>query len=106
MGYCHYGSQHFFDHAGKSSSVDAAVETVKDALAFAKGAFNLNALGQVAGLVTDSLKSIVKGDFTEEHEKAFRDRATEILKGGIEKIDDHSMDKHYLVRLKTTLPSV
>ena len=63
-------------------------------------------LGQVAGLVTDGLKSIIHGDFTEEHEKAFRERATEILKGGVEKIDDHSMDKHYLVRLKTSLPQM
>lgn len=104
MGFCHYGSQRFFDHAGESRTVDCAVETVKDALTFAKGAFNLAALGQAAGLVTDSFKSIVKGDFTEEHEKAFRDRAIEILKGGVEKIDDHSMHKHYLVRLKTSLP--
>ena len=106
MGFCHYGSQRFFDHAGESSIADSAVESVNDALKFAKGAFNLAVLGQVAGLLTDSLKSVVKGDFTEEHEKAFRDRAIEILKGGVEKIDDHSMDKHYLVRLKTSLPQV
>ena len=41
---------------------------------------------------------------TDEQEQAFRERATEILKGGVEKIDDHSMHKHYLVRLKTSLP--
>ena len=104
MGYCHYGSQRFFDHAGESTVADSAVETLKDALTFAKGAFNLAALSQVAGLVTDSLKSVIKGDFTEEQEKAFRERATEILKGGVEKIDDHSMHRHYLVRLKTSLP--
>jgi triacylglycerol lipase len=104
MGFCHYGSQRFFDHAGESTVADSAVETLKEALTFAKGAFNLAALGQVAGLVTDSLKSIVKGDFSEENEKAFRERATEILKGGVEKIDDHSMHKHYLARLKTSLP--
>lgn len=103
MGFCHYGSQRFFDHTGESTVADSAVETLKEALTFAKGAFNLAALGQVAGLVSDSLKSIVKGDFTEEQEKAFRERATEILKGGVEKIDDHSMHKHYLVRLKTSL---
>jgi len=104
MGFCHYGSQRFFDHAGESSTAESAVESVSEALKFAKGAFNLAVLGQVAGLVTDSLKSLVTGDFTEEHEKAFRERAIEILKGGVEKIDDHSMHKHYLVRLKTSLP--
>ena len=104
MGFCHYGSQRFFDHAGESTVADSAVETLKDALTFAKGAFNLAALSQVAGLVTDSLKSVITGDFNEETEKAFRERATEILKGGVEKIDDHSMHKHYLVRLKTSLP--
>jgi len=104
MGFCHYGSQRFFDHGGESTVADSAVESLKDALTFAKGAFNLAALGQVAGLVTDSLKSLVTGDFTEEQEKAFRERAIEILKGGVEKIDDHSMHKHYLVRLKTSLP--
>ena len=104
MGFCHYGGQRFFDHAGESSIGDSAVETVADALKFAKAAFNLAVLGQVAGLATDSLKSLLKGDFTEEQEKAFRERAIEILKGGVEKIDDHSMDKHYLVRLKTSLP--
>jgi len=106
MGFCHYGGQHAFDHAGKASSAESAVETLNEALTFARGAFNFHVLGQVAGLLTDSLKSVVKGDFTEEHEKAFRDRAIEILKGGVEKIDDHSMDKHYLVRLKTSLPQV
>ena len=49
-------------------------------------------------------ESVITGDFNEETEKAFRERATEILKGGVEKIDDHSMHKHYLVRLKTSLP--
>ena len=104
MGFCHYGCQRFFDHVGEPAAAESAVETLKEALTLAKGAFNLAALGQVAGLVTDSLKSILKGDFTEEQERAFRERATEILKGGVEKIDDHSMHKHYLVRLKTSLP--
>jgi triacylglycerol lipase len=104
MGFCHYGSQRFFDHAGESSIAESAVETLTDALTFAKGAFNLAALGQVGDVLTDSLKRIIKGDFTEEHEKAFRERAIEILKGGVEKIDDHSMAKHYLARLKTSLP--
>ena len=89
---------------GEPAAAESAVETLKEALTLAKGAFNLAALGQVAGLVTDGLKSILKGDFTEEQERAFRERATEILRGGVEKIDDHSMHKHYLVRLKTSLP--
>ena len=104
MGYCHYGSQRFFDGTGESTVADSAVESLKEALTFAKGAFNLAVAGQIAGLLSDSLKSVVKGDFTEETEKAFRERATEILKGGVEKIDDHSMHKHYLTRLKTSLP--
>ena len=106
MGFCHYGGQHAFDPAGKASSAESAVETLNEALMFARGAFNFHVLGQVAGLVTDSLKSVITGNFTEEHEKAFRDRAIEILKGGVEKIEDHSMDDHYLARLETKLPSV
>jgi triacylglycerol lipase len=104
MGFCHYGGQRFFDHAGESSVADSAVETVKDAFTLAKSALNLAVLGQVAGLVTDGFKHIVSGGFTDEQERAFREHAVEILKGGVEKIDDHSMHKHYLVRLKTSLP--
>ncbi len=104
MGFCHFGGQRFFDHAGESSVADSAVETVKDAFTLAKGALYLAVLGQVAGLVTDGFKHIVSGGFTDEQERAFRESAVEILKGGVEKIDDHSMHKHYLVRLKTSLP--
>ena len=106
MGFCHYGAQRSFDHAGKASIAESAVETLSGALTFAKGAFNLNAVGQMAGLVTNALKTVITGDFTEEHEKAFRDAAAAILRGGIEKIEDHSMEGHYLVLLETKLPSV
>ena len=82
------------------------METLKGALSFARSAFNLHAIGQMAGLVTDALKTVITGDFTEEHEKAFRDAAAAILRGGIEKIEDHSMEGHYLVLLETKLPSV
>jgi hypothetical protein len=63
-------------------------------------------LGQAAGLIADGLKGLAKGDLTEEQEKAFRERATNILKGGIEKIEDHNMELHYLARLKTKLPQM
>ena len=52
------------------------------------------------------LKGLAKGDLTEEQEKAFRERATSILRGGIEKIEDDNMEMHYLARLKTKLPQV
>jgi triacylglycerol lipase len=106
MGFCHYGNQTFFDEAGQPTDAESAVESLAAALKFGKGAFNLALLGQAAGLVTDGLRSLVQGDFTEEHERAFRERATQILKGGVEKIDDHDMIKHYLVRLGTSLPPV
>ena len=106
MGFCHYGNQTFFDSDGKPTDAPSAVETLKSALALGKGVFNLAVLGQVAGLVTDGVKGLLKGDITEEHEKAFRERATNILKGGIEKIEDHNMEMHYLARLKTKLPQV
>jgi hypothetical protein len=76
---------------------DDAFEHVGDVFA-AVGGFH------GAGLVTDGFKHIVSGGFTDEQERAFRESAVEILKGGVEKIDDHSMHKHYLVRLKTSLP--
>ena len=106
MGFCHYGGLRSFDHTGQASTAESAVETLNGALAFARGAFNLNAVGQMAGLVTNALKTVITGDFTEEHEKAFRDAAAAILRGGIEKIEDHSMEGHYLVLLETKLPSV
>ena len=59
---------------------------------------------EIGGLITDGVKGLLHGDITEEHEKAFRERATNILKGGVEKIEDHNMEKNYLVRLKTKLP--
>jgi triacylglycerol lipase len=104
MGFCHYGSQRFFDHAGEASTADSAVETLKEAFTLAKGALNLAVLGQIGGLAMGGLRNILTDGFTAEQEKAFHDQAIEILKGGVEKIDDHSMDKHYLVRLKTSLP--
>ena len=106
MGFCHYGNQTFFDSDGKGTDAQFAVETLKGALALGKGAFNLAVLGQVAGLIGDGLKGLASGDFTEEHERAFRERATQILKGGVEKIEDHNMELHYLARLKTSLPNV
>jgi triacylglycerol lipase len=106
MGFCHYGNQTFFDHDGNSTDAQSAVETLAGALKFGKAVFNLAVAGQVAGLVKDGISAIIHGDATEDNEKAFRERATNILKGGVEKIDDHNMEKHYLVRLKTSLPQV
>ena len=106
MGFCHYGGQTFFDSDGKSAEAQSAVESLTDALTFGKGVFNLAVAGQVAGLMKDGLSAIIKGDLTADHEKAFRERATNILRGGIEKIEDHNMEKHYLARLKTSLPNV
>ena len=104
MGFCHYGNQTFFDRDGQGTDAASAVETLKGALALGKSAFNLAVIGQAAGLIADGVKGLLKGDITEEHEKAFRERATIILKGGVEKIEDHNMEKNYLVRLKTKLP--
>ena len=104
MGFCHYGSQTFFDSDGQGTDAPFAVETLKGALALGKGAFNLAVIGQAAGLIADGVKGLFKGEITEEHEKAFRERAISILKGGVEKIEDHNMEKNYLVRLKTKLP--
>jgi triacylglycerol lipase len=106
MGFCHYGNQTFYDSDGNGTDAPSAVETLKGALALGKGAFNPAVIGQAAGLIADGLKGLAKGDLTEEQEKAFRERATNILRGGIEKIDDHDMVKHYLVRLGTSLPTV
>ena len=103
MRYCHYGSQHFFDHEQELGVAKAAVETLTVALKFAQGAFTLDALGQAVGLLADSVKLKFTGAFTEEHEKAFRAEAIRILRRGVENIDDHDMTKHYLARLKTSL---
>jgi triacylglycerol lipase len=105
MGFCHYGNQTFYDSDGNGTDTRSAVETLQNAVALGKSVLNPALLGQIGGLLTDSVKGLLKGDFTEQ-EKAFRERATTILRGGIEKIDDHNMEMHYLARLKTTLPQV
>jgi triacylglycerol lipase len=93
-GYCHYGNQTFFDADGTPSESASAVETLAVALKFGAAAFNLSIIGQAIGVIRDSL----------EHEKAFNETARELLKLGVEKIDDHNMETHYLARLKTSLP--
>ena len=56
--------------------------------------FNLNLVGQAFSIIKDSL----------EHEQAFKETAKSLLKLGVEKIDDHNMEMHYLARLNTKLP--
>ena len=45
-----------YDSDGKGTDAQSAVETLKGALAFGKGAFNLAVLGQAAGLIADGLR--------------------------------------------------
>ena len=92
--FCHYGNQTFFDEHGKPTEQPSAVETLAGALKFGAAAFNFNLIGQAIGLIKDSL----------EHERAFKETARSLLKLGVEKIDDHNMEKHYLARLNTSLP--
>jgi triacylglycerol lipase len=104
MQYCHYGNLRFFDHAGAENEATSAVETLGVALKFLAGSFNLAVLGQAVDLVKGVASQIVHHELTEQHEEAFRGRAREILRGGVEKIDDHNMVMHYLPRLGTSLP--
>jgi triacylglycerol lipase len=104
-GFCHYGHQTFFDEDGASTDQPSAVETLASALKFGAGVFNLHILSQARDAVKEGLKHALGSDeLTADHEKAFRDTALRILRLGIEKIDDHGMEKHYLARLKTSLP--
>ena len=94
MEYCHYGNQTFYDTHGNPTEQASAIETLASALTFAVAAVNLGVIGQAAVLIRDSL----------EQEKAFKETARSLLKLGVEKIDDHNMETHYLARLKTSLP--
>jgi triacylglycerol lipase len=110
MGYCHYGNQTFFDNGGARSDAACAVETLAVALKFAAGAFNLAVLPQAGQLARDAAALLRhrRGQTPaeqDEQERALLERAREILRGGVEKIDDHDMVKHYLVRLGTSLPT-
>ena len=104
MHYCHYGNQTFFDSEGRPTEQPPAVETLRAAFKFLKGAFNPDLVGQTAGLAIEIFDDIVHGGVAAAHEDAFRDRVRAILRGGVEKIDDHNMETQYLVRLKTSLP--
>ena len=94
LGFCHYGNQTFFDENGKPTEQASAVETLAGALKFGAVVFNLHLIGQAIGIIKDSL----------EHEQAFKETAKSLLKLGVEKIDDHNMEMHYLARLNTKLP--
>jgi triacylglycerol lipase len=92
--FCHYGNQTFFDENGKPTEQASAVETLAGALKFGSVVFNLHLIGQAFSIIKDSL----------EHEQAFKETAKSLLKLGVEKIDDHNMEMHYLARLNTKLP--
>ena len=91
--YCHYGHQTFYDEHGKPTEQTPAVETISVAFKFLVGALNLSIIKQATLAITDAIA----------HEKAFNETARELLKLGVEKIDDHNMEKHYLARLDTSL---
>jgi|RhiMethySRZTD1v2_1073278.scaffolds.fasta_scaffold03861_16 triacylglycerol lipase len=92
--YCHYGCQTFYDEHGAPTEQASALETLAVALKFGAAVVNLGIIGQAAGIIRDSLA----------HDTAFTEAARSLLKLGVEKIDDHNMEMHYLVRLKTSLP--
>ena len=109
MGFCHYGNQTFFDQDGKPTDAQSAVETLAGALKFGKGVFNL----AVASARSRTLSR--RGTALAQHPTGPRRRSTRrpsanvrpnILRGGMEKIEDHDMETYYLPRLKTSLPQV
>lgn len=106
MQFCHYGNLRFFDHKEVESETASAVETLAAALKFFAGSFNVAMLGQAADLVKDVASQLLHHDLTEKDEEAAKERVREILKGGVEKIDDHNMVTHYLRRLRTSLPAL
>jgi triacylglycerol lipase len=104
-GYCHYGNNTFFDAAGKSAEQMSAVETLANAFTFGAAVFNLSIVQQAAGAIKLGIGRVLGADTPiEEAEEAFRETARSLLRLGVEKIDDHDMKKHYLVRLGTSLP--
>jgi triacylglycerol lipase len=107
-GYCHYGNQTFFDHGGQRQDSASAVETLGVALRFAAGAFNFAVLAQAGDLLRDGAAHLGRRfgkspEPTPDQEQALRERARQLLRGGIEKIEDHDMTKHYLARLGSSL---
>jgi len=105
-GYCHYGNNTFFDSSGKSTEQMSAVETLANAFKSGAAVFNLGIVQQAAGAIKLGIGRVLGADTPfEEAEQAFRETARALLRLGVEKIDDHDMKKHYLVRLGTSLPA-
>jgi len=106
MQFCHYGNLRFFDNEGVESETGTAVETLAVALKFLAGSFNVAMLGQAADLAKDVASRLLHHDLTEQQEQAFKERVRELLRAGVEKIDDHNMVAHYLPRLGTSLSAL
>ena len=81
----------------------SSVETLAAALKFAQGALSTEPLAQVAGLVTDLIKSAAHNVGLQDQEDAARARVNAILQSGIENVTDHDMQKCYMARLGTSL---
>jgi hypothetical protein len=65
---------------------------------------NAQILAQASAVPYDTPERCAKWASVGSFTGAFDFFDKEILKGSVEEIDDHSMHKHYLVRLKTSLP--
>jgi triacylglycerol lipase len=106
MRFCHYGNMRFFEDGGGETETASAVETLAVAMKFFAGSFDVALLGQAADLAKGVASQLLGHDLTEQQEEAFKERARELLKGGVENIDDHNMVKHYLKRVGTSLPAL
>jgi hypothetical protein len=103
MGYRHYGNQRFFGTVGDAVEALSSVETLAAALKFAQGALSAEPLAQIAGLVTDLIKSAAQGVGVQDQEDAARARVNAILQSGIENVTDHDVHTCYMARLGTSL---
>ena len=107
MGYRHFGTELFFDHAAQRSDAPANVETLAAALRFASKAVNTDPVQMAATLFT---KAVAAAGLFGSHQQSLRDLVHEqeaqalgdaraLLKSGTENIDDHNMSNCYLARL-------
>lgn len=104
--YRHYGNVTLFNEAGEASDETSSVETLKAAIALAKGALSADALKEIGHLVADVIKGKLHGLSLESLEDVLHERLKTIAQESVENISDHDMRTCYLDRLKAPLATV
>jgi triacylglycerol lipase len=111
MGFRHYGSEVFFDHAQKQNDGQPSVENLAAALRLALAAADAHPVDEASKMLADAVKAAgFHGNVLDILHQAVKVResiaagaAKDLLATGTENIEDHDMRKCYLARLGTSL---